>query len=596
MLTAYKQKLPQEFSPYNPFPNIQKRDEWLKIPSQYRQKLIADGEVYLDFNYPALTAADWLDYTRTGARLYFESKYFLRRRAVCSLILAECCEDKGRFLEDIQNGIFLICEESAWQVPAHNTYIRDTPTLPFPDISRPILDLFACETAELLAMAIYLLGDKISLLQERIRLEMEKRIFTPFESSWFWWMGGPGGYTNNWSVWCTQNILIAAFCLRLNNDELVRITAKSMQILNNFVAGYGEDGCCDEGAAYYRHAGLCLFGALDLIDEVSCGAINNVWQEEKIRNIAHYILDAHVDDKYYINFADCSALAGRAGVREYLFGKRCQDKALCDFAADDWRRDNNPTRAEDINLFFRTQAAFTVEEIMSHKTPQHIEHRDIFYPSTGLFIARDSNYCLAVKAGDNDDSHNHNDTGSIIVYKNGQPMLIDIGVESYTKKTFSPQRYEIWTMQSSWHNLPDFDGVQQCPGPEFKALNTQVHLDDSICRIDMHLQEAWPKESGLQLYKREVCLHKGEYICMKDMCTGSFKSSVLNLMFCERPRIENNSLVLKDGNIIFECASVAVNIEVEDVNITDPRLLLAWPDTLYRARIKFLGELITTIL
>ena len=39
-----------------------------------------------------------------------------------------------------------------------------------------------------------------------------------------------------------------------------------------------------------------------------------------------------------------------------------------------------------------------------------------------LFIARDSSFCLAVKAGDNDDNHNHNDTGSLTLYKNGKPV------------------------------------------------------------------------------------------------------------------------------------------------------------------------------
>ena len=53
------------------------------------------------------------------------------------------------------------------------------------------------------------------------------------------------------------------------------------------------------------------------------------------------------------------------------------------------------------------------------------------------------------------------------------------GVESYTKKTFSPQRYEIWTMQSAWHNLPTFDGVQQLPGAEYAAREvcTDIYME-----------------------------------------------------------------------------------------------------------------------
>ena len=44
---------------------------------------------------------------------------------------------------------------------AHNSYIRDTPQLPLPDTTRPIVDLFAAETGALLALARYLLPDEL---------------------------------------------------------------------------------------------------------------------------------------------------------------------------------------------------------------------------------------------------------------------------------------------------------------------------------------------------------------------------------------------------------------------------------------------------
>ena len=100
---------------------------------------------------------------------------------------------------------------------------------------------------------------------------------------------------------------------------------------------------------------------------------------------------------------------------------------------------------------------------------------------------------LGAKFGSNGDSHNHNDTGSITVYKDGRTFLIDIGVESYTKKTFSPQRYEIWTMQSAWHNLPTFDGVQQLPGAEYAAREVCT-AENSITG---ELAGAYPPSRGL---------------------------------------------------------------------------------------------------
>ena len=75
------------------------------------------------------------------------------------------------------------------------------------------------------------------------------------------------------------------------------------------------------------------------------------------------------------------------------------------------------------------------------------------------------------------------------LYRDGRPLLIDVGVETYSKKTFSPQRYEIWTMQSCWHNLPQFDPdgakYDQQPGAAFAAAD--VTVTDALDGLAMDL-------------------------------------------------------------------------------------------------------------
>ncbi len=83
---------------------------------------------------------------------------------------------------------------------------------------------------------------------------------------------------------------------------------------------------------------------------------------------------------------------------------------------------------------------------------------------------------LAAQGGHNAESHNHNDVGNFIVYADGEPAIIDVGVETYTAKTFSAQRYEIWTMQSAYHNLPTVNGVMQGAGRQFEARDVDVQV------------------------------------------------------------------------------------------------------------------------
>ncbi len=595
-------KYKQPFNTFSLFPPVTDRPAWNSIDIQWQESAIALGEKYLNFQYPYLSAADFMAFLKTGNRVDYEAKFFSKRHALNALILAECAEDKGRFSEDIINGIFSICEESAWQLPAHNSYLRDTLQLPLPDTTAPVLDLFACETGAVLAAAYYLMKDRFDnispFINKRILSELQHRIFTPYLTCHFWWMGNGKEPMNNWTIWCTQNVLLSVFLTDTNDKFKLEILLKACKSTDYFLDEYSDDGCCDEGAQYYRHAGLCLFNVMEVLNAVTNNSFAFLYEETKIKNIASYILNVHIDDKYYVNFADCSPIAGRAGVREFLFSKRTGSIEMTNFAAFDFKRNlpDSLLMATENNLYYRLQNAFTVNEIKAYDTSDPIRHDDVYYPSTGLLIARDTRLCLAVKAGGNGDNHNHNDTGSFIVYKKGMPMFIDIGVESYTKKTFSPDRYKIWTMQSAYHNLPSVNGWMQKDGADYKSREVSYRIGESICEIEMDISTAYPEECGLLYYKRHSALYKEKNIVIKD--SFSFKSTdyytdhqppvIISLMTYERPVVQPSpsgghtpvSVSIGSlGSIQIEGGSVH---KIETIPITDPRLMTAWEHDIYR--------------
>ena len=55
-------------------------------------------------------------------------------------------------------------------------------------------------------------------------------------------------------------------------------------------------------------------------------------------------------------------------------------------------------------------------------------------------------------------------------------------------------------MQSAWHNLPTFDGVQQLPGAEYAAR--EVCTEENS--ITGELAGAYPPIPGLTTYRRSV--------------------------------------------------------------------------------------------
>jgi hypothetical protein len=209
---------------------------------------------------------------------------------------------------------------------------------------------------------------------------------------------------------------------------------------------------------------------------------------------------------------------------------------------------------------------------------------DRFYDSIGLLVARDDDFTLAVKLGDNGSDHNHNDVGNLILYRGEQPILIDLGVGTYTKQTFSPERYDIWTMQSSWHNLPDFDGVMQQPGPAFGARDVAVNLTDTVAETSMDLAGAYPESAGVQSYLRQVRLIKGKGVEIEDRHEGT-SQAVLSLIFASKPKRDAVGLTLAEGaHIALEGAD---GVSLVSVDLTDQRLIDGWGTQVFRARIAF---------
>jgi hypothetical protein len=161
---------------------------------------------------------------------------------------------------------------------------------------------------------------------------------------------------------------------------------------------------------------------------------------------------------------------------------------------------------------------FAAQEIAEAETcaPQP---RDTWLPDIQVMVARDEGrssvgWYVAAKGGHNNESHNHNDIGEFVVFKDGLPLLIDAGVETYSRKTFSPQRYEIWTMQSFYHNLPTIDGVQQAPGEQFAARDVRYNAADASLTLD--IAGAYPPEAGVTRWTRTVRLKRGQGVEIVD--------------------------------------------------------------------------------
>ncbi|NTJ44625.1 heparinase [Agrobacterium larrymoorei] len=577
--------LPGTFAPFGA--GISPEKLRAAVTDESRAILVQAAENALIVPWAAIHASDYREYTLNGNRSRFEDLYFSRRLKLNALVIGECIEANGRFLDAIIDGLWLICEESGWQLPAHNSHIRGGPRAPLPDPQNPVIDLFAAETGANLALAIHLLGAELegakTDIVTRVRQEIHSRIIRPYTERHFWWMGNGEERMNNWTAWITQNVLLSTFLIKTEDFTKRQVASKALASLDAFIKDYGEDGACEEGVLYYGHAALCMFGAMTVLETVAPGSMTRPFTSTKIRNMAEFIVSMHVAASTYFNFADSPAHYDTSGVREFLFGKAVNSDALRAFARDRWSESPDRLLSREWNLWYRALAILTEREL-SQTVLAPPKKCDKLYPGIELAIARDEVFALAVKAGNNGESHNHNDVGSLTLYKNGKPFIIDVGVETYTAKTFSADRYDIWTMQSAYHNLPTFDGVGQAAGAAFAATDFKTEFLDETVQISFDIANAYPAEAAVKTYRRQITLFRKKYVEVIDEYDGS-RNAILSLLTVAQPTIEDGYLSI-GGLGTVNCEGEA-QITIEAIAIDDPRLRQSWPDRIYRVLIPF---------
>ena len=640
LVERYAHNLPRLLAPrdcYHPFPTVEERAGWEGLSSEGRAAAIAEAERRLGYQYPALPAALYMDFKRTGERRPYEEPYFARRSALASLVLGECVEGKGRFLDDIGNGIWAICEESTWVIPAHNEP-QGGPDDALPEMLDPYLDLFSGETGALLAWTHYLLRPRLNTMSRRlcprIEREVKARILDPFLGhDDFWWMGLNRGthWLNNWSPWCSSTCLTAFLVLEEDETRRAAAVMKAMGIVDRWLATYHPDGGCDEGPSYWTVAGGALCDCLQLLSSATHGAINS-YDEPLIQEMGRYIYRAHISGDHYLDFADCPGKVHLPADLVYRYGRRIGDEKMAALGAWAHQR-RGSSRGRSGSLLRALPSFFFTEGIEEPANPPHV--RDVWLDGIQVMAAReqegsDRGLYLAAKGGHNEESHNHNDVGQFLVYCDGQPVLVDVGVGTYTRQTFSAQRYEIWTMQSAYHNLPTVNGVQQRDGREFRAEEVTYHADEAGAEISLDLAAAYPREAGIRTWRRTCRLARGTetYVEIEEAFVLEAETGeiALSLMTPCEARVEQGAVLMRGqlpncpeyreeaSNDPIACGvrsvaapvrgnSVAVPAlarltydtqaliaEVETIALEDPRLREAWGE-MHRVVLKARGRL-----
>jgi hypothetical protein len=338
---------------WSPYPRAGDQG-WSKLPPQVRDAVVARAETANRGPWEQMLATDELDFKRNGNRSRFETISFGRRNRLGDLVLAECATNKGKYLDQIANDIWMICEESFWVVPAHLGVQKAGVGLA--DVAEPIIELFGAETSATMGWIVYLLGKQLNsvspLLVERIHLETKRRILDPyFNRSDFVWMGLSGSkqHINNWNPWISSNVLTANLLLEKDAQRRQAVVAKVCRSADQFLADYSPDAGCEEGPGYWARSAASIFDCCWTLVSAHGGKGNAVLEHPFTRAMGHYICNVHIAANWYVNYGDAHPHDGPPPDLTYRFGRATGDAMLAEFGAFDAKQHGTSTQGTTLS-------------------------------------------------------------------------------------------------------------------------------------------------------------------------------------------------------------------------------------------------------
>jgi hypothetical protein len=584
---------------WHPYPQAGDRAAWSQVPADVADALVARADAWLGTEWPQLPASLFLEFTENGNRTHYERRYFERRSRLAGLVLAECVQGQGRYLHAIADGVWHVCEETFWGLPAHSGMQKSG--IGLPDAAEPVIDLFAAETGVTLAYVHYLVGAQLRtvspLLPARIAAEVKRRILDPgWARDDFKWMGLKDRKEplNNWTSWIASSWLEANLLLEPDPERRIAATLKICGCLDRFLEDYSDDGACEEGPSYWTMSAGPYLDCLMALDSALGGTVD-LAADPFVRRMGHYVLDVHVAGDWFVNYGDAHAKVHHSPPLLHRFGRATGDGELAAFGAF-----RAPARG--ITLSDQGRLARDVADVLEVARMRATAGRDAmpraaWYPALGLMTTRAQagsaqGFFLAVQTAPNARSHGHHDSGSFIVFHDGLPVFVDPGVEAYTAKTFSRDRYSIWTMQSGFHNLPLVGGSMQ-RGRDARDRASRVRVDDGqrATGMTLDLATAYGPDAGIKVWERRVALDRGAGgVTLREMFELSRPAPVtLVFMTPRRPDTTQPGIVAlpvaggRTVHLRFDARTLGAS--VEPLALADAGLQHEWGETLYRVEL-----------
>ncbi len=547
---------------------VSHRDAWEKLASRESfRSVVSEAEKLLRESLPETPDDLYLDFSRTGNRSRWQAVNRARRSRLSLLTLAECIENKGRFLPALEETVRALCKEKTWVMPAHDRSLANF------EGKQVDIDLASSAVGWNMATADYLLADKLSPETRRlIRDNVDRRILTPFRDMVQgkrkpnWWMLT----TNNWNAVCLAGTVGSALAMAEDPSDRALFIVAAEAYSKNFLRGFSADGYCSEGLGYWNYG----FGHYLLLAETihqATGGRVDLLQVEGVAAPATFAVRIEIINDICPAFADCSLTAKPYPLYMYYVSRRLN------LGLREWERidpiETNGGLVHTLIFSFPNSAsqAKTAAKAFAGPGPR------TWFEQAGVLICRpgERKSCrlgVALKGGHNAEHHNHNDVGSYVAVVGKHTLLVDPGSERYTARTFSSRRYESKVLNSYGHPVPVVGGKLQKTGHKARGRIVRTEFTDAADILVLDISSAYDVPGLKKLQRTFTYSREGAgSLTVTDafVCENPQSFGTVLITFAKWEKRSDGTLVIRDGG---ESLRVDIRVEGADFEITAEQL------------------------
>ena len=454
----------------------------------------------------------YLDYSRTGKRPAGEKMMGSRHGQIRQLVWAECVENKGRFMPDIEKMLIEFAKEPSWTLPAHDHNLTSFKGRDY------TVDLGSAQFAHELAQVLWLLGDKISAdTRAKVMAALEQRIFSPLRQSFR--TGKGNGWLHaemNWNPVCLSGGVGAALAVLPDRNDRALFAAAGEHYSRYYLAGFTPDGYCGEGMGYWNF-GMSHFLLLrEQLWQATHGKVD-LFDDTKIRNAALYGINLEMVNGVYPAIADCRWGTKPSGeILSYL--NRALGLGLR-------RYEESSGAVGPGDLVFGPMEIFpnSLRGVKPASQAREGVGLRYFFEQAGVLVCRTAPEATSpmgavLKGGHNDEPHNHNDVGSFTFVAGKEAFVADPGGPFvYNNKTFGKERYTAFKLFSSLgHDVPVVAGRAQIPGRQARAKVLATKFSEISDEIAMDIASAYDAQELKKLVRTFVFDRRADTLSVSD--------------------------------------------------------------------------------